>query len=133
MDVSGNTVKHLIMIQAVISRMAKNSFLLKGWCVTLESAIFALAAKGGSSGMVWIALLPFFMFWGLDGYFLRQERLFRRLYDAVRVKEEGTDFSMDTRPFGKKVAPWYQVCFSRTLAGFYLPIALVILVIGSWC
>jgi len=32
------------MIQAVINRMASNSFLLKGWTVMLVSALFALAA-----------------------------------------------------------------------------------------
>ena len=35
-------LKHLEMIQAVITRMAKNSFLLKGWSITLTAAIFAL-------------------------------------------------------------------------------------------
>lgn len=39
-----NKVKHLEMIQAVINRMAQNSFLLKGWSVVLTAAIFALAA-----------------------------------------------------------------------------------------
>ena len=31
-------IKHLEMIQAVIVRMGNNSFLLKGWSVTLISA-----------------------------------------------------------------------------------------------
>ena len=35
---------HLQMIQAVITRMAGNSFLIKGWSVTLVAALFALAA-----------------------------------------------------------------------------------------
>jgi len=30
-----NKVKHLEMIQAVIARMATNSFMFKGWAVTL--------------------------------------------------------------------------------------------------
>jgi hypothetical protein len=34
----GDKIKHLEMIQAVISRLANNSFLLKGWSITLVSA-----------------------------------------------------------------------------------------------
>ena len=35
--------------------------------------------------------------------FLRQERLFRKLYDHVRLADL-VDFSMDTRPFEAEVA-----------------------------
>ncbi len=38
-------LKHLELSQGVINRMAGNSFLLKGWSVTLVSALFALSAK----------------------------------------------------------------------------------------
>ena len=40
-----DTIKHLEFIQAVITRMAGNSFVLKGWAITLAAAGFALAAK----------------------------------------------------------------------------------------
>ena len=36
--------KHLELVQGVINRMASNSFMLKGWAVTLVAGIFALAA-----------------------------------------------------------------------------------------
>ena len=29
-----NKIKHLEMIEAIIERMANNSFLLKGWAIT---------------------------------------------------------------------------------------------------
>lgn len=38
-------MKHLELIQEVIKRMANNSFLLKGWTVTLVTGILALASK----------------------------------------------------------------------------------------
>ena len=38
-------LKHLEFIQDVITRMNSNSFLLKGWCVTLMSVLFALSAR----------------------------------------------------------------------------------------
>ena len=38
-------LKHLELVQGVISRMANNSFMLKGWAVTLVAGIFVLAGK----------------------------------------------------------------------------------------
>ena len=121
---------HLKMIQALITRMAHNSFLLKGWSVTLTSAILALAVKNPDTKLIFIALLPALMFWGLDGYFLRQERLFRRLYDQVRTcSEEEIDFSMDTRPYQADVAKWFDVVKSPTLLAFHLLLVATISII----
>ncbi len=124
-------LKHLEMIQAVITRMAYNSFLLKGWSVTLVAAIFALAAKDTETLFILvIALLPAFMFWGLDAYFLRQERLFRKLYDHVRDCSPGEiDFSMNTLAYQADVAAWSGVFLSRTLLAFHLPIVLVVFIL----
>lgn len=42
------------------------------------------------------------VFWGLDGYYLKQERLFRRLYDKVRqIDPDQVDYSMDVSGFPK--------------------------------
>jgi len=40
---------HLEMIQAVVARLAQNSFALKGWSVTLVAACLALGAKERST------------------------------------------------------------------------------------
>ena len=87
-------LKHLEMIQAVISRMANNSFLIKGWCLTLVSGLLALAGgNGGNTKLVFVTYLPVLMFWYLDGFFLQQERLFRKIYDYKRLQPE-TDFAI---------------------------------------
>ena len=65
-----NKRKHLELIQGIINRMAGNSFLLKGWSVTLVSAVFALSAKDANHAYFSIAYFPVIMFWILDGYFL---------------------------------------------------------------
>ena len=120
-------LKHLEMLQAIISRMARNSFLLKGWNVVLVSAIFALASTESKSALVFLAYLPAVMFWLLDGYFLRQERLFRKLYDKVRATSENEiDFSMNTAPVDTEVASWLRVVVSRTLLLFHGVILLTI-------
>lgn len=124
-------IRHLEMIQGVINRMAKNSFLLKGWSVILVSALFALAAKDSNTHFVLLAYFPALAFWILDGYFLQQERLFRKLYDKVRAtKNEDIDFSMDTSIVKKEVACWFCVCFSKTLRIFHGVIIVTICIVA---
>ena len=72
---SSKQIAHLGFIQGVINRMGSNSFLLKGWSITLVAACFALAAKDAERKFLLLAYFPVFMFWVLDGYFLYQERL----------------------------------------------------------
>lgn len=116
-----NKHKHLEFIQGAINRMASNLFLLKGWAITLIAALFALSAKDSNSAYFLIAYIPAILFWGLDGYFLAQERRFRDLYNHVRkLNESEIDFSMDTSPF--KRTPhntWFRSTFSPTLFTYY--------------
>jgi len=115
-----NKRAHLQMIQAIVDRMSVNSFLLKGWSVVLVSALFALAAGGSQKLFVYLAYFPAIAFWMLDGYYLRQERLFRKLYDRVRsLDEPDVDFSMDTSIVRGEVSEWSGVAVSKTLAIFH--------------
>jgi len=110
-------IKHLEMIQSVVNRLAANSFLVKGWSITILAA--ALLFIANTSAPEWVALgfiLPALGFWGLDGYFLWQERMFRQLYDSVRAKS-ATDFSM--KPAKSESDGWRNAVFSRTLLAFY--------------
>ena len=115
-----NKLTHLQMVQAVITRMAGNSFLLKGWSVTLVSALLALAADKSNRTFALVGYLPVLMFWALDAYFLRQERLFRALYDTVRGQDAAKiDFSMNTAPYVSQVSGVLRVGLSRTLLIFH--------------
>lgn len=123
-------VAHLQMIQAVITRMAGNSFMIKGWSVTLVAALFALAAANTNELFVYLAYFPAFMFWALDAYFLRQERLFQKLYDHVRGAEDGSvDFSMNTEPFEENVDGTWGVAWAHTLRLFHGTITATIIVV----
>src|SRR3989339_120796 len=120
-----NKRKHLEFIQAIISRMAGNLFFLRGWTITLISALLALFIKGsGSSNVIYFLIVLTLVFWILDGYFLSQERLFRDLYNHVRkLKEEDIDFSMDISEYQKlKKNTLIFAMFSTTLLVFYLPL-----------
>ena len=114
-------LKHLELIQGIVNRLATNSFRLKGWIVVLQSAFLVLLAREGRIDMTPVAPGAVLVFWGLDGYLLWQERLFRALYDHVRQVEEGEiDFSMEVDPFKTgRARTWLGATCSRTLIAFY--------------
>lgn len=121
-----NKIKHLEFIQQTILRMSNNSFLIKGWMITLLSAMFALAAKDSKIFYITISCFTIPIFWYLNGYFLCQERRYRKLYDEVRVKEEKEiDFCMDSSKF--KNAP--NTCLDAMFAKSVFPIYIIAIVI----
>ncbi|MBC8555403.1 MAG: hypothetical protein H8D23_37790 [Candidatus Brocadiales bacterium] len=127
-----NKRSHLEMVQGIVNRLSHNSFLLKGWSVVLISAMFALAAKDSQIIFVYLAYFPAIVFWGLDGYFLHQEKLFRALYDYARaLKEEDIDFSMDTSKVKHNVEQWLSVTFSKTLVAFHGVILISIILVTA--
>ena len=74
----GPKKRHLEMIQEVISRMANNSFALKGWTVTLAAGIFTLSGNAIRTNF-WFLFLPIIIFLGLDTFYLSKERSYRSL------------------------------------------------------
>ena len=128
-----DTIKHLELIQGVVNRMAQVSFILKGWTVTLVVALFAVVVNSADWRYVLFGLVPVYVFWGLDAYYLRQERLFRYLYDKVRLgSTESTVpfFSLDTSIAEGSIASWWRTLFSKTLLGLYGTLV-VITIIGA--
>jgi len=92
-----NKRKHLEFIQDTIKRMAGNSFLLRGWSITLVIATATLANHSNNLKYLLISLFVVVVFWLLDAYYLSQERKFRCLYDETIKKDETEiDFSMKT-------------------------------------
>ena len=128
-------VKHLEFIQGVVNRLASDSFRIKGWTVILVSALFVILARDGRIESASIGLVPVLIFWGLDGYFLWQERLYRALYDHVRTMNAADiDFSMDAGGFRTGYTrTWLGATFSRTLLFFYgaLAVAVGIVIIAN--
>jgi len=124
---------HLEMIQVVISRMAQNSFAFKGWAVTLVAGMFALADKEARACYFLLALLPTVIFWALDAYYLRQEKLFRHLYDTIRRMSddqwERDPFTMDTKPYCDQAPSTWKALRSATLGWLYGSLALAILLV----
>lgn len=120
-------IQHLTMIQGIITRMADNSFKMKGWVITILAALAALSVDKTNIDYLRIGMLPIIGFWYLDAFYLRQERLFRKLYDAVAKKEEeNIDFSMNTQPYKDQVKSIVGVMFSKTLRVFYIGLLIAV-------
>lgn len=113
--------KHLEFIQAVITRQAGNSFLVKGWALTVASAFYGYAVNKDSPWVAVIGLLVAGTFGYLDAFYLRQERLFRCLYlDAISSPSAVPAFSMITNPYKDNVGSrWRDVVTSRPLMIFF--------------
>lgn len=127
-----NKINHLNMIQDVINRMASNSFALKGWSVMLIAGIFVLSGKDNDKLYFLVSYIPVIVFWGLDSYYLLQERLYRALYEKVRnLPEEQIDFSMKAIPseFNSKTCTFKSCFWSKTELWFYAPLAFVATII----
>jgi len=131
-------MRHLEMIQAVITRMASNSFMLKGWAVTLIAGVFVLASKDSNPVYFLIAYIPIVLFWFLDSYYLQLERKFRVHYNDIGGrKEPDSTFSMEI-PESCQVDKtlYYQCLVSPTEFWFYFPTALlvaVVVILSSVC
>jgi len=143
-------LKEVEIIQDIIKRMAHNSFLIKGWAITLVVGILLL--KGPGTYQIFLAFIPLIAFWYLDAYFLRQERLFRKLYDWVVTHRLHTDeslFDMSTgsrsgEDFEKKVDSIFRTMFcntidektntkkTNTLRWFYGSLIIVVILVIFW-
>lgn len=127
-------IKHLEMIQAIIKRMASNSFMLKGWAVTLVTGIFVLSGKDNDKIYYLVAYIPIIVFWFLDAYYLRQERLYRSLYEKVRaLSDSEIDFSLKASPkeFNDEKNKYIRSFISLTEVLFYIPLAIACIIV-TW-
>jgi len=89
--------KEIDLLQSCINRMASNSFIVKGWMVTLIVAIIALLAdKANLVAISGISLVVIFCFWYL--VLLCQLGLTRFKLFAINGfrREKGVIFSMES-------------------------------------
>lgn len=119
-------IEEIKIIQDIIKRLAFNSFMIKGWAITL--VVVTLLLKGDKY-QVLISFIPLIVFWFLNAYFLWQERMYRKLYDWVvsnRLKTDEYLFDMNAYQFKGDVQSKFRIMFSITLGWFYGCIAILI-------
>ncbi len=116
--------KEIDLIQSCITRMANNSFLLKGWTVSIIAVILALADKALKPSLLSaIVLIPLFSFWYLDAFFLRTERMYRKMYEWVIMNRCTGDknylYDLNPQRFAPFVDSMACTMWSITLRWFY--------------
>ena len=116
--------KEIDLIQSCINRMAQNSFMLKGWALTVFAGVTVFTQGNNFTDwtiMLCSTLLPFVCFWVIDAFFLKTERKYRKLYTQVlHERKQGIlekQYELDISSIEEKNI----VCtmFSTTLLVFY--------------
>lgn len=120
-------IKHLEFIQNIITRMNSNSFTIKGWMITIVSALLAIYASNSNEIFIFVAIFPVVVFWFLDAYYLTQERKFRKLYDAVVDDKITPIFSMK---HNENTVCYFEVLWSPTICWLYIPVIVMLLIGG---
>lgn len=125
--------KEIDLIQSCISRMANNSFLLKGWFISLIAVILAILHEKININLIFLIIAVITIcFWYLDAFFLRTEKLYRKLYDWVlteRPKGNTSNlYDLNSHRFDKYVPCIIRIMFSKTLLFFYLVPVILILI-----
>ena len=113
-----NKIAHLKFIQSIIDRMNSNSFIVKRWTLILVLATISLAEERRTL----MEIVPIFLMWLLDSYYLFQERSYRDLYEHVS-KKNGTEID-----FSLKISIgrcYRKALFSKTIAPFYLILLII--------
>lgn len=131
--------KEIDLIQGCINRMSNNSFLLKGWTISINGVILALFSKNINKFFIGlIIILITFIFWRLDAYYLRLEKMFRKLYEwKLETRKKGNEenfYSLNTEKFEREVSGILKTMFSKTLFLFYgFIIILVLIILVFYC
>lgn len=126
-------MKHLEFIQAVITRLGNNGFLVKGWALTITVALLGFSVNSTNWRLALVALGPSLLFWGVDAYFLQAERLYRELYKKVSrdpSKVEPFDMDASSADFWQtlpsevaKGLKWRKTLWRPVLRNFYVALA----------
>ena len=141
MDKIERKIKHLEFIQSNIARMNQCSFQMKGWMITVVTALLALFASSineqtgiGNTMYIIIAIVPTMIFWFLDSYYLTQERKFRGIYNDI-IADLETDkikeFAMPLANYDGCKYCFFRILFSKTEWPLYL-LTIIALALASF-
>ena len=127
-------VKHLEMVQGLITRMAGYGASFKSYCITVVTAVIGFALTLHRPAVAALALLPVLAFASADAQYLRVERRFRDLFNLIR--KEGWE-AMPTFEINLRSPPaqsYFSAVTSWSIVGFYAPLAVGVLlaVLGAW-
>ncbi len=133
--------KEIDLIQGCITRMANNSFIVKGGLVSLITVLLTLLPENFDIRILCIVgILITICLWYLDSFFLKVEKLYRWKYNwVIKNRLNTTEYMYDLNPynekmwisdndkFDKKEPNILEIMFSKTLFPIYIPIIIIII------
>jgi hypothetical protein len=127
-------VKHLEMLQALITRMAGYGASFKSYCITVVTAVIGFAFTLHRPGVAALALLPVLAFAIADAHYLRIERCFRGLFNVVRQETWDTVPSFEINLKHAPAEKFLSAAKSWSIVWFYAPLAIAVFiaVLGAW-
>jgi hypothetical protein len=127
-------IKHLEMLQALITRMAGYGAAFKSYCITVTTAVVGFAFTLHRPAVAALALLPVVAFGVADAQYLRVERRFRDVFNLVRKESWDTMPSFEINLQSAPTQSFVAAASSWSIVWFYLPLAVGVLVavLGAW-
>ena len=127
-------IKHLEILQGIITRMAGNSAACKTWALTIITGIIALFYNDGFP--ILLGAIPVVFFFTLDSFYLGLESHFRDMHKEFVGKLKDSNLDIDDiysikskRSFCIHINfVWYGMKSFSTLF-FYPPILVIVIVL----
>lgn len=129
--------KATAFVEKMVKEERNGQLVIKGWFVSIYAVILALLPERVNMFLLCISLVAVnVIFWYLDGFFLRTEKIYRKIYDWVLAErpQNNRELMYQLNPIkfkGKieEVESIWTVMWSKTLRWFYLiPLVIVIVV-----
>lgn len=124
--------KEIDLIEGCIKRMANNSFLLKGWMISLFAVLLTFLPKKMDMFLILVILIGVIIsFWYLDAFFLLCEKKYRKLYEwVIKERLEGNSeklYDLNLNRF--EAGSIGKMMISKTLRCFYgIPLVIIIII-----
>ena len=135
--------KHVDYLESNIARMNQCSFQMKGWAITVVSALIAVyvstisESTPGNKMYIWIAIVPTVLFWVLDAFYLSKEYRFIGIYNDVTgitpedKRIEVKDYDMPLKKYkGWKYSFWHAFLWSTSTTLLYGAIVIGLVLFG---
>lgn len=129
-------LKEIDLLQSRIEKVEKTSFTIKGWTITLVTAVLALLPESIEKFVISLVVASATLaFWYLDAFYLKVDKSYRLKYNwVVQNRMTNTSSCFDLYPYDEKtffdpsdprrntVPGIISLMFSNTLLVFYAPI-----------
>jgi hypothetical protein len=124
------TQTHIATLQNIIARLSNYSMNCKTWAVTIVSALCVVIFDSQKITYFYVVIIPIFIFWLFDCYYLGLEKTFRDIYDGFveKIKNNDTNICDDIKITmkGKRLKDFCKALISVSTTPLYLALAAIV-------